>query len=103
AVAVEETRVARDARDERDDVQPDAHEADDDAPPAPALHLELPALRLLAPASLPRDDVEALPERLRVLLAAGPLDEALADEAPDTEERLVDAAAQLARRAYPER
>jgi hypothetical protein len=97
--------AVRDQRDERDDVQPDVREAadDDEAPPAAGLHLELPALRLLAPSSRPRDDVEALPERLRALLAAGPLDEVLADEAPDTEERIVAAARALAERAYPAR
>jgi len=99
----EQFGAGHDECDERDDVQPDVHEADDEAPPAAALHLELPALRLLAPSSMPRDDVEALPERLRALLAAGPLDEVLADEAPDTEERIVAAAARLAERAYPQR
>ena len=90
-------------RDERDDVRPDAHDEEDVPPPAAALHLELPALRLLPASSLSRDDAETLPERLRALLAAGPLDDVLAAEPPDTEERIVAAAARLAERAYPGR
>lgn len=83
------------------DAQPDARDEEEIPRPAAALYLQLPALRLIPSSSLPRDDVEALPERLRALLAAGPLDEVLTDEPPDTEQRIVAAAEQLAARAYP--
>ena len=88
-------------RDFERDAQPDARDEDTLPAPASALHLELPAFALLRASSLPRDDAEALPHRLRSLLTAGPLDEVLADEPPDTESRIVAAAEQLAARAYP--
>ena len=77
-----------------------------DAPyPRAAHHLELPALRLLPRAALAGDaddaDDGALPERLRALLAAGPLDAVLAEEPADREEEIVAAARRIAVRAYP--
>jgi len=95
------TTIAIAERDDERDAQPDARDGENGPPPAAAHHLELPAIRLLSPSSLPRDDAEALPERLRWLLAAGPLDEVLADLPPDTEERIIRAADELAERAYP--
>ena len=76
---------------------------DEASRPSAAQHLELPALRLLPRAALGggADDDETLPERLRALLAAGPLDAVLAEEPPDTEEAIVAAARRIAVRAYP--
>lgn len=86
-----------------------------DAPaPHSSQHIELPELRplrlgagraatvtaaddQLAPDRL---DVE-LPERLRTLLAAGPLDDVLAAEPPGTEDALVAACRRVADLAYP--
>ncbi|HET7456163.1 MAG TPA: iron-containing redox enzyme family protein [Gemmatimonadaceae bacterium] len=72
-------------------------------PPHSAQHLELPAIRLLTrgDAAADDDDDAALPERLRTLLAAGPLDDVLADEPPDTEDVLVESCRRVAARAYP--
>jgi len=76
---------------------------DEASRPSAAQHLELPALRLLPRAALGggADDDETLPERLRALLAAGPLDAVLAEEPLDTEEAIVAAARRIAVRAYP--
>jgi hypothetical protein len=93
--------IAIASRGDERDAHPNAGDGDDSAPPAATHYLELPALRLLGSSSLPRDDAEALPERLRELLASGPLDEVLSGRAPDTEERIVRAVEELAERAYP--
>ena len=77
---------------------------DGSPPPNASSHIELPAVRLLAAATDGRraeDEDESLAERLRRLLAAGPLDEVLAAEPADTAEEIVAAARRLAERAYP--
>lgn len=99
--AAGENLVVLERDEEPEDAQPDARDEDELPPPASALHLELPALRLLPATSQPRTEADALPERLRTLLTAGPLDDVLAEEAPGTEERIVAAALELSERAYP--